>query len=94
MYDHCGTYVKEPTHYLKRAGREVPGVVAGLCESFGMGGYGMGGYRKRGTPCMGLSVPFVYHLALRCKSCETKSNYLIIPVQLALNTSVHCQFQH
>ena len=25
--------VKEPTHYSKRVGHEVPGVVAGLCES-------------------------------------------------------------
>ena len=25
--------VKEPTHYLKRVGYEVPGVVAVLCES-------------------------------------------------------------
>ena len=25
--------VKEPTHYSKRVGCEVPGVVAGLCES-------------------------------------------------------------
>ena len=31
--------LKEPTHYSKRAGHEVPGVVAGLCESLGMGGY-------------------------------------------------------
>lgn len=54
--------VKEPAHYLKRAGHEVPGVVAGLCESLGMGGY-----RERDMPRMGLSVPFAYHLALRCK---------------------------
>ena len=25
--------VKEPTHYSKRVGHEVPGVVAALCES-------------------------------------------------------------
>ena len=30
--------VKEPTHYSKRVGHEVPGVVAVLCE--GMGGVG------------------------------------------------------
>ena len=27
--------VKEPTHYSRRIGREVPGVVAVLCESMG-----------------------------------------------------------
>ena len=42
---------KEPTHYLKRAGHEVPSVVAVLCES-------MGGYREGDMPRMGLSVPF------------------------------------
>ena len=52
-----------PTHYSKSAGHEVPGGVAVLCESFGMGGQ-----RKRGTPRMGHSVPFAYLLALRCKS--------------------------
>ena len=26
--------VKEPTHYSRRVGHEVPGVVAVLCESF------------------------------------------------------------
>ena len=30
--------VKEPTHYSKRVGHEVPGVVAALCK--GMGGVG------------------------------------------------------
>ena len=30
--------VKEPTHYSKRVGHEVPGVVPVLCE--GMGGVG------------------------------------------------------
>ena len=30
--------VKEPTHYTKRVGHEVPGVVAVLCK--GMGGVG------------------------------------------------------
>ena len=30
--------VKEPTHYSKRVGHEVPGVVAVLCK--GMGGVG------------------------------------------------------
>ena len=52
--------VKEPTHYSKRVGHEVPGVVAVLCEC-------MGGYREGDMPRMGLSVPFAYHLALRCK---------------------------
>ena len=41
--------VKEPTHYSKRAGHEVPGVVAGLCESFGLGGYWKKGYASHGT---------------------------------------------
>ena len=50
-------------------GHEVPGVVAVLCESLGLGGY-----KKRDMPRMRLSVPFVYHLALRCKSCKTKQN--------------------
>ena len=54
--------VKEPTHYLKRVGDKVPGVVAVLCEC-------MGGYREGDIPRMGLTVPFVYHLALLCKSC-------------------------
>ena len=62
IYDHCGT-LKYPH---KSAGHEVPGVVAVLCESLGMGGY-----RERDMPRMGLSVPFAYHLALRCKSCKT-----------------------
>ena len=48
--------VKEPTHYSKRAGHEVPGVVAVLCESLGMGGY-----REGDMPRMRLSVPFAYH---------------------------------
>ena len=34
----------------------------------------MGGFRERDMPCMGLSVPFAYHLALRCKSCKQKKN--------------------
>ena len=38
IYDHCGT-LKNPHTIRKRAGHEVPGVVAGFCESFGMGGY-------------------------------------------------------
>ena len=55
--------VKEPTHYSKRVGHEVPGVVAVLCDC-------MGGYREGDIPRMGLSTPFVYHLALLCKlSC-------------------------
>ena len=58
--------VKEPTHYSKRAGHEVPGVVAVLCEY-------MGGYREGDMPRMGLSDPLAYHLALRCKSCKNKN---------------------
>ena len=58
--------VKEPTHYSKRAGHEVPGVVAVLFEC-------MGGYREGDMPRMGLSDPFAYHLALRCKSCKNKN---------------------
>ena len=54
--------VKEPTHYSKSVGHEVPGVVDVLCEC-------MGGYRDGDIP---LSVPFVYHLALLCKSCRKK----------------------
>ena len=34
---------------------------------------GMAGYRKRDMPRMGLTVPFAYHLALRCKSCKNKT---------------------
>ena len=64
IYDHCGT-LKIP--HIIRIGHEVPGVVAGLCESLGMGGY-----RERDMPRMGLSVPFAYHLALRCKSYKKK----------------------
>ena len=54
--------VKEPTHYSKRVGHEIPGVVGVLCGC-------MGGYREGDIPGMGLRVPFVYHLALLCKSC-------------------------
>ena len=56
--------VKEPTHYSKSVGHEVPVVVAVLCE------WVSEGY----IPCMGLRVPFVYHLALLCKSCTEKKN--------------------
>ena len=56
---------KEPTHYSKRAGHEVPGVVAVLCEC-------MTGYREGDMPRMGVSVPFTYHLALVCKRCRKK----------------------
>ena len=66
IYDHCGT-LKNPHTIQKRAGHEVLGVVAVLCESLGIGGY-----RERDMPCMGLRVPFAYHLALWCKSCTTK----------------------
>ena len=58
--------VKEPKHYSKRAGPDVPGVVAFLCEY-------MGAYGEGDMPRMGLSVPFAYHLALRCKSCKNKN---------------------
>ena len=58
--------VKEPTHYSKRVGHEVPGVVAVLCEC-------MGGYREGDMPRMGLSVPFAYHLVLLCKNCFKKN---------------------
>ena len=54
--------VKEPTHYSKRVGHEVPGVEAVLCEC-------MVGYREGDMPRMGLSVTFTYHLALWCKNC-------------------------
>ena len=55
--------VKEPTHYSKRVGHEVPGVVAVLCDC-------MGGYREGDIPRMGLPALCVYHLALLCKlSC-------------------------
>ena len=53
---------KEPTQH------EVPGVVAVLCEC-------MGGYREGDMPCMGLSVPFTYHLELLCKSCRIKKTF-------------------
>ena len=43
----------------------------------------MGGYREGDMPRMGLSVPFAYHLALRCKTVvekkrKKKYNMLII----------------
>ena len=41
--------IKEPTHYSKRAGHEVPSVMAVLCEC-------MSGCREGDMPCMGLSV--------------------------------------
>ena len=49
--------VKEPTHYSKSVGHEVPGVVDVLCEC-------MGGYRDGDIP---LSVPFVYTLLFCAK---------------------------
>ena len=58
--------VKEPTHYLKTAGHEVPSVVPVLCEC-------KGGYKEGDMPRMGLSDPFAYDLALRCKSCKNKN---------------------
>ena len=45
--------VKEPTHYSKRVGHEVPTVVAVLCES--MGGFGSGNLPSRG-PCVLLRI--------------------------------------
>ena len=54
--------VKEPTHYSKRVGHEVPGDVAVFCEC-------MGGYREGDMPLTGLGAPFVYHPAHLCKSC-------------------------
>ena len=42
--------VKEPTHYSKRVGHEVPGIVTVLCEC--MGGFGLGNIlSSRGTLC-------------------------------------------
>ena len=70
--------VKEPTHYSKRAGHEVPGVVAVLCESLGMGGY-----RERDMPRMGLSVPFVYHLlhfGAKAAKAKQKNNHQSVAV--------------
>ena len=73
--------VKEPTHYSKRAGHEVPGVVAVLCEC-------MGGYREGDMHRMGLSDPLAYHLALRCKSCKNKNkNMLLSTTQFGFGTA-------
>ena len=55
--------IKEPTNYSKRVVHELPGVVAVLIVS---------GYSKGDIPCIGLRVPFVYHLAFLCKSCRKK----------------------
>ena len=69
--------VKEPTHYSKRAGHEVPGVVAVLCESLGMGGC-----REGDMPRMGLSVSFAYHpctLVQKLKK-QKQNKSLIFPV--------------
>ena len=61
--------VKGPTHYSKRVGHEVHGLLAVVCEWVSEGD----------VPRMGLTFPFVYyHLALLCKSCRKKS-YLKIP---------------
>ena len=38
--------VKGPTHYSKRVGHEVPGVVAVPCEC--MGGFGLGNLPSKG----------------------------------------------
>jgi len=51
--------VKEPTHYSKRVGHEVPGVVAVLCQC-------MGGYREGDMPRMG-RVPFAKVVKKRIK---------------------------
>ena len=42
------TDVKEPTHYLKRVGHEVPGVVAVLCGCMG----GMGEVKWTDSGCL------------------------------------------
>ena len=52
--------IKEPTHYSKRVGHEVPGVVAVFCEC--MGRYGEVIYLAWDI------VSFVYHLALLSKT--------------------------
>ena len=62
--------VREPTHYSKNVGHEVPGVVAVLCEC-------MGGLRVGDMLRMGLSVPFAHHLALLCKRCRKKKTVSI-----------------
>ena len=64
--------VKEPTHNSKKAGHEVSGAVAVLCES-------MGGYREGDMPRMGLNVPFAYYLALLCKRCRKEKLIIKYP---------------
>ena len=57
--------LEEPTHYSKRVGHEVPGVLAVLCE-----------WDSEGDILrMGLRVPFAYHLALLCKNCREISKH-------------------
>ena len=42
--------IKGPTHYLKRVGHKVPGVVAVLCEC--TGGLGSGNILPSRGPCV------------------------------------------
>ena len=59
---HLSKALSKPAHCSKKAGHEVSGVVAVLCESLGMGGY-----REGDMPRIGLSVPFAYHLKTKTK---------------------------
>ena len=74
-------------HYSKRAGHEVPGVVAVLCEC-------MGGYREGDMLRIGLSVPFACHLKLRCaKVAKTKTKQNINAKKIKAPKSSMCQKQ-
>lgn len=53
---------KQPTHYLKREGHEVPSMWLSFVSVWA----GMG---KGDVPRKGVRVPFVHQLALLCKSC-------------------------
>ena len=60
IYDHCGT-LKNPHTIRKEQGMKFPVLwLAFVSLSVWVG------TEKRGTPRKGLSVPFAYHLALRC----------------------------
>jgi len=53
---------------MQYEGHEVPGVVAVLCESLGMGGY-----RERDMPRMGLSVCSRITLHFGAKAAKTQN---------------------
>ena len=63
--------VKEPTHYSKRVGHEIPGVVTVLCEC-------VGGYRE--GDCLAWDLVSRSHITLHFGAKVVKKIYLFICV--------------